>query len=94
MQVVDPTPITVEPPTETSPLLGEQSSRAIVNGDAEAGRTNGAPPEDADQSRPTQKMHLLLPAVGIGVSLISMYELRVALTKDEYRSIWLPLTNS
>lgn len=67
MRAVDPTPI--EEPTETSPLLGEHNDRGRVNGDTEAGQTNGRPSGDSDRPSAAQKMHLLLPAVGVGVSL-------------------------
>jgi hypothetical protein len=63
-------------PTETSPLLGDENGHRQSNGAA-----HGANPESVDGAVPAgeasaeetavaQKMHLLLPAIGIGVSFL------------------------
>jgi hypothetical protein len=64
-------------PTETSPLLSHEDGHGQTNGAA-----HGADPETVDGAVPAgeasaeetavaQKMHLLLPAIGIGVSFLS-----------------------
>lgn len=50
-------------PSETSPLLGDGNSSNAITGDAEHGRVNG----NCVQEPVKAKMHLILPAVGIGV---------------------------
>lgn len=50
-------------PSETSPLLGDRNSGDAINGDAENGRVNGNHVQEPVKA----KMHLILPAVGIGV---------------------------
>lgn len=58
-------------PTETSPLLGQgQENGTTTHHDPET--VNGAVPAGeatAEEAVVAQKMHLLLPAIGIGVRL-------------------------
>lgn len=64
-------PVQAVGPTEASPLLGDENAAARIGsvGDAENGHATPthAQPEEGNPAM-AAKMHLLIPAVGIGVS--------------------------
>ncbi|KAI8671380.1 MFS domain-containing protein [Fusarium keratoplasticum] len=63
-------------PSETSPLLGDRNSGDAINGDAENGRVNGNHVQEPVKA----KMHLILPAVGIGVYMVAIDQLLTVAT--------------
>lgn len=65
METVEPT-LTTDP-TEESPLLGERTGHHAINGDVEASHADHATSNASGEQPVAQKMHLLIPAVGIGV---------------------------
>ncbi|KAF7535776.1 hypothetical protein G7Z17_g13147 [Cylindrodendrum hubeiense] len=65
------------PATEASPLLGDRSRGDIANCDAENGRGYDSEPERPAMAK---KMHLLLPAVGLGVYMVAIDQLLTVAT--------------
>lgn len=63
-------------PSETSPLLGDRNSGDAINGDAENGRLNGNHVQEPVKA----KLHLILPAVGIGVYMVAIDQLLTVAT--------------
>ncbi|CAM1505524.1 Fc.00g111610.m01.CDS01 [Cosmosporella sp. VM-42] len=66
--------------TETSPLLGEHTVRNSINGDVESNAVSGGTQDSDDTPTTAQKMHLILPAVGIGVFMVAIDQLLTVAT--------------
>ncbi|KAI9166833.1 multidrug resistance [Paramyrothecium foliicola] len=69
--------------TEASPLLGDDNAAARIrsNGDAENGEsTQDGPRDEGPNPDMAKKMHLLIPAVGIGLFLVAIDQLLTVAT--------------
>ncbi|KAH6687168.1 multidrug resistance protein fnx1 [Plectosphaerella plurivora] len=85
-------------PTETSPLLGaSQENGTTTHHDTDPETVNGAVPAgeaSAEEAVVAQKMHLLLPAIGIGIFLCAVDQLLTVATYAKIGSELKALNNT